>query len=244
MTPIESARSEVSGDVAAGAPREDRGQLPRGRRDHRAPADAPAAAAGVPVSGTRERILDVALDLFVEQGFDKTSLREIAERLGVTKAALYYHFQGKDDILMALHMGMHDLMRTSVAQLAGEAPSRTAWLAFLDGIVDQIASSSRLFLLHQRNAAAFAGLHHLDQIASSHGGAEVEPDQVFRDMLSDPRLSLDDRVRIGGALALVLSGATLAVETGSAPHDPAELARVLRVAVRDLLRAGDRHEAS
>ncbi|HEY9389689.1 MAG TPA: helix-turn-helix domain-containing protein [Mycobacteriales bacterium] len=49
--------------------------------------------------GTRARIQAVALDLFVEQGYDKTSLREIADRLGVTKAALYYHFRTKDDIV-------------------------------------------------------------------------------------------------------------------------------------------------
>ena len=36
--------------------------------------------------GTRERIQAVALELFTEQGYEKTSLREIAERLGVTKA--------------------------------------------------------------------------------------------------------------------------------------------------------------
>jgi len=44
---------------------------------------------------TRQRILDVASELFVERGYDATSLREIAERLGVTKAALYYHFASK-----------------------------------------------------------------------------------------------------------------------------------------------------
>ena len=37
---------------------------------------------------TRQRIQDVALDLFAEQGYEKTSLREIAEQLDVTKAAL------------------------------------------------------------------------------------------------------------------------------------------------------------
>ena len=52
---------------------------------------------------TRERILDVALDLFVDQGYDKTSLREIAEKMGFSKAALYYHFASKADILMGLH---------------------------------------------------------------------------------------------------------------------------------------------
>ena len=51
---------------------------------------------------TRQRIQSVALELFAEQGYDKTSLREIAERLDVTKAALYYHFKSKEDIVASL----------------------------------------------------------------------------------------------------------------------------------------------
>ena len=51
---------------------------------------------------TREPIQSVALELFAEQGYDKTSLREIAERLDVTKAALYYHFKSKEEILVSL----------------------------------------------------------------------------------------------------------------------------------------------
>src|SRR5690242_17898412 len=51
---------------------------------------------------TRRRIQDVALELFAEQGYEKTSLREIAEHLDVTKAALYYHFKTKEDILISL----------------------------------------------------------------------------------------------------------------------------------------------
>jgi len=47
---------------------------------------------------TRSKIQEVALELFTEQGYEATSLREIAERLGVTKAALYYHFKTKDEI--------------------------------------------------------------------------------------------------------------------------------------------------
>ncbi len=51
---------------------------------------------------TRQRIQDVALELFTEHGYEATSLREIAERLGVTKAALYYHFKTKEDIVASL----------------------------------------------------------------------------------------------------------------------------------------------
>jgi AcrR family transcriptional regulator len=52
--------------------------------------------------GTRTRIQQVALELFAEQGYDKTSLREIAGRLDVTKAALCYHFKSKEDIVRSL----------------------------------------------------------------------------------------------------------------------------------------------
>lgn len=55
-----------------------------------------------PREDTRGRIQAVALELFTEHGYDKTSLREIAERLGVTKAALYYHFRSKEEIVESL----------------------------------------------------------------------------------------------------------------------------------------------
>src|SRR3981081_4550533 len=51
---------------------------------------------------TREHVRSVALELFAEQGYDKASLREIAERLGLTKAALYYHFKTKEEILASV----------------------------------------------------------------------------------------------------------------------------------------------
>jgi AcrR family transcriptional regulator len=52
--------------------------------------------------GTRARIQQVALELFTRNGYEATSLREIAEQVGVTKAALYYHFKTKDDIISSL----------------------------------------------------------------------------------------------------------------------------------------------
>lgn len=53
-------------------------------------------------SDTRDRIQAVALELFTEQGYERTSLREIAERLEVTKAAVYYHYRTKEEILSGL----------------------------------------------------------------------------------------------------------------------------------------------
>jgi AcrR family transcriptional regulator len=48
---------------------------------------------------TKERIFDVAVDLFAQNGFDATSMREIAEVVGIKKASMYSHYKSKDEIL-------------------------------------------------------------------------------------------------------------------------------------------------
>jgi AcrR family transcriptional regulator len=48
---------------------------------------------------TRQQILETAQRLFTELGYDATSLQMIADEMGLTKAAVYYHFHAKSDIL-------------------------------------------------------------------------------------------------------------------------------------------------
>ena len=51
---------------------------------------------------TRDRILEEALTLFSENGYDGTGVEQIAERVGIKAPSLYKHFKGKEDILNAL----------------------------------------------------------------------------------------------------------------------------------------------
>jgi AcrR family transcriptional regulator len=55
-----------------------------------------------PRSDTRERIQDVARDLFARQGVQRTSLQDIADQLGITKPALYYHFSSREDLVRSI----------------------------------------------------------------------------------------------------------------------------------------------
>ena len=92
---------------------------------------------------TRERILDIALELFSEQGYDKTSLRDIAERLGTTKAALYYHFERKEDILLELHLRLHVFGRElldELEQLPDDQARLEAWPQMLGRFIEQVGS--------------------------------------------------------------------------------------------------------
>lgn len=51
---------------------------------------------------TRQRMLDVAREMFVRQGYDATTMRAIADRMDYTATALYHHFPSKDDLLREL----------------------------------------------------------------------------------------------------------------------------------------------
>jgi AcrR family transcriptional regulator len=51
-----------------------------------------------------DEVIDVGLQLFLERGYDNTPLSAIAERLGLTKAGLYHHFESKEDLLFMAHL--------------------------------------------------------------------------------------------------------------------------------------------
>jgi AcrR family transcriptional regulator len=183
-----------------------------------------------PISlSTRDRILDVALDLFTEQGFDGTSLRQIAEQLGVTKAALYYHFTSKDDILMALHLRLHEAGRESLTQLTEEPVTLAQWGTLLDLVVEQMLAQRKLFLMHERNQAALEKLHRKD-----HDADHEDIQNQFRRVLADPRVPLHDRVKMAASVGIVFSGLFL---SGDAFADSSneELGTMLRSIIRDVL---------
>ncbi len=61
-----------------------------------------------PRSGTRQRIQEVARDLFLQQGVQRTSLQDIADRLGITKPALYYHFASREELVRSILVPLID----------------------------------------------------------------------------------------------------------------------------------------
>jgi AcrR family transcriptional regulator len=184
------------------------------------------------VSTTRQRILDIALDLFIEQGFDKTSLRQIAEQLGFSKAALYYHFASKDDILMALHLRFHDIGKESLAALGEKPSSPAAWVPMFDNFISLMMENRRMFVLHERNQAAFENLHRKE-----HDAEHADLGDRIRAVLRDESIAVEQRLRMACAMGAVMGGLVLAGDTfAEVPSD--ELSAMLRGAIGDLLGAG------
>ena len=109
---------------------------------------------------TRTRIKDVALDLFTEQGYEQTSLREIAERLGVTKAALYYHFKSKEEIVGSFMEDrvthLSDLIEWAKQQPPGPETRREVLRRYADAMHDD--RHPRVMRFFEQNQPSLKGM--------------------------------------------------------------------------------------
>lgn len=103
---------------------------------------------------TRARIQQVALELFAEQGYERTSLREIAERLGVTKAALYYHFKSKEDIVLGITEDYFSEFDALIDWARAQPPGPETRHAVIERYLDIVRSGSEVFRFIERNQAA------------------------------------------------------------------------------------------
>jgi AcrR family transcriptional regulator len=105
---------------------------------------------------TRARILDAALAVFSEHGFDGSSLQEIADRLDLTKAALYYYFRSKDELLQALVGPAITDIDAVLDAHAGEQDSPSRRRQFMQDYLDYLLRHRRLIGYISRDLATLA----------------------------------------------------------------------------------------
>ena len=82
----------------------------------------------------RERLLHAALDLFVEQGYDATTVNEIAERAGLTKTTFFRHFPDKREVLFVGQEVHNRLVTDGIAAAPDAATPLEAVAAALDAL--------------------------------------------------------------------------------------------------------------
>ena len=182
------------------------------------------------MNDTRDRILEVALDLFIEQGYDKTSLREIAERVGVTKAALYYHFASKEEIFRTLIEPILTITEP-LAELLQGRPTRESWARGWSTFLEWILPRRKLIELMQNNHGALHALGPAFQQDEAHQAMH----ERLQAILSDEALPLDDRVRMAGAIGLVVGVLAFPGESAFGHVSAEELQPLLLDAIKDVL---------
>ncbi|OIJ90626.1 TetR/AcrR family transcriptional regulator [Streptomyces colonosanans] len=170
---------------------------------------------------TRQRIQDVALELFAEQGYEKTSLREIAEHLDVTKAALYYHFKTKEEILVSIFEDLTRPMDELIEWGKAQPHNLETKQEVLRRYSEALTGAAPLFRFMQENQATMREL--------SIGHQFKDRMMQMRDIIRDPDASLTDQVRCISALFTMHAGMFVLQDVESDPEDKRKA--VLEVAV-------------
>ncbi|MEV6417405.1 helix-turn-helix domain-containing protein [Kribbella sp. NPDC051718] len=177
-------------------------------------------------SGARDRARDTkaeihraALELFSSRGYEKTSLREIAEQVGITKASLYYHYSSKQDLLQAIIGTFFDDIKTVFAQV-GEQPwsperERELLAAYLDVVIKHRSTGPTV--LRDITAVLAAFDDQLDDL--------IAQSRAFQLWLAGPDPTPTDRVLAAAAVEVV--GAVLSTGLDERDVSDAELKSIL-----------------
>jgi TetR/AcrR family transcriptional regulator, cholesterol catabolism regulator len=108
----------------------------------------------------RARILTAATELFSEKGVNATSLREIADRVGVTKGGIYHYFPSKDELHASIHLyridaALEELEEVTSSGLSSEQKVRKLiWI-----MLNSIATHREEFTVMLREGVADRPLH-------------------------------------------------------------------------------------
>jgi AcrR family transcriptional regulator len=162
---------------------------------------------------TKAQIERAALELFSTQGYEKTSLREIAERVGITKASLYYHYSSKQDLLQNLVGTFFEDMRDvleGVSTLAwSPAKEREQLAAYLDVVIRHRHTAPAL--LRDLSAVLAAYEDDLDHL--------VNVSREFHAWLAGPDASAADRLRATAATETIGAVLSSGLTPEEAPDD-------------------------
>lgn len=105
-----------------------------------------------------EQILATAKSLFINKGYYGLSMREISEEIGVSKAALYYHFKDKEQLFLAILTGYLDEMETALNRIATDtASSKEQIRRFVEYVLAQPAEQRAITRLASQE------INHLSQ---------------------------------------------------------------------------------
>jgi AcrR family transcriptional regulator len=137
-------------------------------------------------------ILTAALDAFYEKGFHGSSVRDIARRVGVTVPALYYHYENKEGLLVALiELGTGDVLaRARSADEAGEgAPSRRL-TNVVSAIVLRMTDRARLSAIE--GEARYLTSENFERYRTVRKSIETVVLDIVRDGVEDGTFEVDD----------------------------------------------------
>jgi AcrR family transcriptional regulator len=162
----------------------------------------------------KTRILDATMVVFRRHGFRRSSIEQVAEAAGLTRQALYHHFESKEALFRAVIARVHETAIAAEDTAVSEAEAAGASLA--DIVVAGITARMRAVF------ASFDGSPHIEELFSEHLVQARDLYQKYSGLYAE---------RLVATIARVVRKQKLALPQGLSP---AEFARLVEMAVHGL----------
>ena len=161
---------------------------------------------------TRQRLLDAAEQLFGEKGVSKTSLSDVAEAVGMTRGAVYWHFRNKGELFHALIQQMAAAIDSSNANVKTVTTHpleqlKARCLAILTACFTNRRITNVIRILHQKCETSDEILPYIVELNNRFSGSVKETEAYFRQAIDCNILPADfDTALAAAALRAYLQG--------------------------------------
>ena len=186
---------------------------------------------------TRRRILASALSLFVKKGYERTTFTDIASRLGMTKGAVYWHFDSKEKLLVTL---LDEMLKKFKRQISALLPKGDDFEALtFTSVADMMVRNAVLVVGDAKGTAFFLLIH--EQVKWSDASMASTREDLLRNPRFGPwaafRKAVENDIRAGRVRAnadpVQVATVCMAIWDGLV-H--ARIAKVLQCDLEDTLR--------
>ncbi|MEU4841101.1 TetR/AcrR family transcriptional regulator [Nocardia testacea] len=160
---------------------------------------------------TKRAILDAAVRLFVAKGYEETSLREVADAVGITKPSLYYHYASKLDLLVAIVNPLLDDLRALAEEVERMPPDVEARRTVLQSYIRTMIRHRDAGEMMLRNAVPI-----VNALADQYP-VIVDANKALRNWLAGPQPTAVRLLRASAAmeiLAVALISNEIVQDTG------------------------------
>lgn len=154
---------------------------------------------------TRAEIVDAALGLFASQGFDATSMEQVAEAACVSRRTVYRYFRTKDDLVFESPRKWLEVLNQTLDTRSSDEPTRDALRRGLRDVANSIESDRDTVL------AGFSILVSSPSLMARHGRSDAEWTARYLELIAPDVADLPDGALLATITAMALVAATNAL---------------------------------
>lgn len=178
---------------------------------------------GRPSEGARDAILAAARELFAGYGYDQVSTARIIDRAGVSRGAMYHHFDGKLELFEQLYVELEDELMGRLAGAAAGAPSPVAALrAGSHAYLRECTRPSDWVQINLRQSREVLGADRWQELAADRGIGVIS--STIATAMEGGEMAPDDAAVVASIYLAALVGAGLEVAAAATPRSTREAA--------------------